>query len=58
MPKPLRIEDHPAPVMRERPVQARHPEKEFKLKALHVKQKVNTAWVDYYMNQPDPKWLE
>lgn len=56
MPRPQRIEDHPAPQIRIRPIEARRPDKEFKLKAV---QKVNMSWVEWFLDQKQGnKWLE
>lgn len=54
MPKPQRIVDHPAPQIRIRPIEARRPDKEFRLKA--VPESENESWVSWYMGQKH--WLE
>lgn len=53
MPRPERLEDHPAPYIKIRAAVPRKPDKEFRLKAVP---KVSNSFMDRYMDQKH--WLE
>jgi len=54
MPRPSRIEDHPAPIIRIRATVPRKPDREFHLKAVPASE--NESLVNHYMGQKH--WLE